>query len=190
MSNKVRPKKKPAKQTKTPAKGGSGRAPEAKKPVAAARPREPGVMDKGEDKSMQKSGNHGKGVQAARRQESLRQMLVAKRQEVMNDIRGKIGHSLTDDQMRRLEGMDSGDQAMMDLERELGISLSEMRNRQRQMIDDALLRVEEGSYGICAECGVEISEKRLAAVPFAKLCVDCQTQAELLERIEKEEERD
>lgn len=79
---------------------------------------------------------------------------------------------------------------MMDLERELGISLSEMRNRQRQMIDDALIRVEEGTYGICAECGVEISEKRLAAVPFAKLCVECQTQAELLERIEKEEERD
>lgn len=79
---------------------------------------------------------------------------------------------------------------MMDLERELGISLSEMRNRRRQMIDDALLRVEDGSYGVCAECGVEISEKRLAAVPFAKLCVECQTQAELLERIEKEEERD
>lgn len=139
---------------------------------------------------MPKSGNHGKSVQTARRLESLRQMLLAKRQEVMNEIRDNLGHSLTEDQMRRLEGMDSGDQAMMDLERELGISLSEMRNRRRQMIDDALLRVEDGSYGVCAECGVEISEKRLAAVPFAKLCVECQTQAELLERIEKEEERD
>lgn len=187
MSNKLRPKKKAGKQTKAAARSGGGRASGAKKPIA-----EPtrGVLRKGENTSMQKSGNHGKGVQTARRQESLRQMLLAKRQEVMNEIRGKIGYSLTEDQMRRLEGMDSGDQAMMDLERELGISLSEMRNRQRQMIDDALLRVEEGTYGICAECGVEISEKRLAAVPFAKLCVDCQTQAELLERIEKEEERD
>ncbi len=187
MVNKLRPKKKAGKQTKASGRSGGSRASSAKKPIVEAKPV---VVDRGISKVVQKSGNHSKTTQAGRRQESLRQMLLAKRQEVMNDIRGNIGQSLTEDQMRRLEGMDSGDQAMMDLERELGISLSEMRNRQRQMIDDALIRVEEGSYGICAECGVEISEKRLAAVPFAKLCVECQTQAELLERIEKEEERD
>ena len=43
---------------------------------------------------------------------------------------------------------------------------------------------------VCAECGVEISERRLEAVPFAKLCVECQAREELLEKIEKEEERD
>ncbi len=187
MVNKLRPKKKAGKQAKASARSGGSGTSSAKKPIAEAKS---GVVARGDSKGVQKSGNHSKMVQIGRRQESLRQMLLAKRQEVMNDIRGNIGHSLTEDQMRRLEGMDSGDQAMMDLERELGISLSEMRNRQRQMIDDALIRVEEGSYGICAECGVEISEKRLAAVPFAKLCVECQTRAELLERIEKEEERD
>ena len=81
-------------------------------------------------------------------------------------------------------------QALMDLERELGISLMEMRNRRRQSIDEALARLHEGTYGICAECGVEISEKRLQAVPFAKLCVECQSKAELLEKIEREEERE
>ena len=183
MVSKLKSKKKPAKQTKPSVGSVASRPPAPKKAASAARS---AVADR-ESKPMPKAGT---SVQQAKRQESLRQMLLAKRQEVMNEIRGNIGHSLTEDQMRRLEGMDSGDQAMMDLERELGISLSEMRNRQRQMIDDALIRVEEGNYGICAECGVEISEKRLAAVPFAKLCVDCQTQAELLERIEKEEERD
>lgn len=187
MSKQLKPKKKAGRQTKASARSGGARASGAKKPAAEVKPV---VLDRGESKGMQKSGNHSKSAQTARRQDSLRQMLLAKRQQVMKEIRGNIGQSLTEDQMRRLEGMDSGDQAMMDLERELGISLSEMRNRQRQMIDDALIRVEEGSYGICAECGVEISEKRLAAVPFAKLCVECQTQAELLERIEKEEERD
>ena len=83
-----------------------------------------------------------------------------------------------------------GDQALMDLDREPGISLMEMRHRKRQAIDEALTRLSEGTYGICAECGIEVSEKRLEAVPFAKLCVQCQSRQELLEKIEKEEDRD
>jgi len=126
-----------------------------------------------------------------RRQEMLHKMLIGKRQEIIKEIEESLGQSLTEDQQRRLESArDVGDQALMDLERELGISLMEMRNRRRQSIDEALTRLHEGTYGICAECGVEVSEKRLQAVPFAKLCVECQSRAELLEKIEREEERD
>ncbi len=126
-----------------------------------------------------------------RRQEVLHRMLIGKRQEIIREIEESLGQSLTEDQQRRLESArDVGDQALMDLERELGISLMEMRNRRRQSIDEALTRLHEGTYGICAECGIEISEKRLQAVPFAKLCVECQSRAELLEKIEREEERE
>ena len=126
-----------------------------------------------------------------RRQELLHKMLLGKRQEIIKEIEESLGQSLTEDQQRRLESArDVGDQALMDLERELGISLMEMRNRRRQSIDEALMRLHEGTYGMCAECGVEISEKRLQAVPFAKLCVECQSRAELLEKIEREEDRD
>ncbi len=126
-----------------------------------------------------------------RRQEVLQKMLVGKRQEIIKEIEESLGQSLTEDQQRRLESArDVGDQALMDLERELGISLMEMRNRRRQSIDEALTRLHEGTYGICAECGIEISERRLQAVPFAKLCVECQSRAELLEKIEREEDRD
>ena len=125
------------------------------------------------------------------RREVLQRMLLGKRQEIMREIEGNLGQSLTEDQQRRLESArDVGDQALMDLDRELGISLMEMRNRKRQAIDEALTRLNEGTYGICAECGVEVSEKRLEAVPFAKLCVQCQSRQELLEKIEKEEDRD
>jgi DnaK suppressor protein len=125
------------------------------------------------------------------RQEMLQKMLLAKRQEIIREIEESLGQSLTEDQQRRLESArDVGDQALMDLERELGISLMEMRNRRRQSIDEALTRLHEGTYGICAECGIEISEKRLQAVPFAKLCVECQSRVELLEKIEREEDRD
>ncbi len=126
-----------------------------------------------------------------RRREVLQRMLLGKRQEIMREIEGNLGQSLTEDQQRRLESArDVGDQALMDLDRELGISLMEMRNRRRQAIDEALTRLNEGTYGICAECGIEVSEKRLEAVPFAKLCVQCQSRQELLEKIEKEEDRD
>ncbi len=125
------------------------------------------------------------------RHDALHRMLSAKRQEIIKEIEGSLGQSLTEDQQRRLESArDVGDQALMDLERELGISLMEMRNRRRQSIDEALIRLQEGTYGMCAECGIEISEKRLQAVPFAKLCVECQARTELLEKIEREEDRD
>ena len=125
------------------------------------------------------------------RQEVLHKMLISKRQEIIREIEESLGQSLTEDQQRRLESArDVGDQALMDLERELGISLMEMRNRRRQSIDEALTRLHDGTYGMCAECGIEISEKRLQVVPFAKLCVECQSRAELLEKIEREEDRD
>ncbi|GKS57688.1 hypothetical protein YTPLAS18_12150 [Nitrospira sp.] len=125
-----------------------------------------------------------------RRRDTLHRMLMTKRQEVMKEIGGSLGQSVAEDQHRLEAAKDIGDQAMMDLEREVDISLMEMRNRKRQLIDEAMTRLAEGTYGICAECGVEISEKRLAVVPFAKLCVECQARTELLERIEKEEDRD
>jgi DnaK suppressor protein len=126
-----------------------------------------------------------------RRQESLRKILLEKRQEMMKEISSTLEQSLSSDQQRRLESaMDVGDQAMAALERELGISLLEMQNRKRQMIDEALHRLDDGTYGVCADCGVEISERRLQAIPFAKLCVECQSNQELLDKIEKGEDRD
>ena len=128
---------------------------------------------------------------APERRAALQRMLMDKRQELMQEITGNLGASLTEDQRRRLESaMDVGDQSLMDLDRELGISLMEMRNKRRQLIDEALGRLEDGTYGLCDECSVEINEKRLAAVPFAKLCVACQSKQELIEKIEKGEERE
>jgi len=185
MATKTPPKKKPMNKTKT-----------TPKPVAKARPVAAAVIEK--PVSMAVSPLAAKPKESAkereareRRREALQQMLMGKRQEILKEIEGSLGQSLTEDQQRRLESArDVGDQALMDLDRELGISLMEMRNRRRQAIDEALTRLNEGTYGICAECGVEISERRLEAVPFAKLCVECQAREELLEKIEKEEERD
>ena len=121
---------------------------------------------------------------------TLRKIMLEKRVKLMKEIQDQLGQSLTDEQQRRFESaMDSGDQALLDLEREMGISLQEKRNRERQMIDEALVSLEEGTYGICVECSTEIGEKRLAVMPFARLCVECQEKIELLEKIERGEQR-
>ncbi len=124
------------------------------------------------------------------RSTTLRKIMLEKRVQLMKEIQNQLGQSLTEEQQRRFESaMDSGDQALLDLEREMGISLQEKRNRERQMIDEALVSLEEGTYGICVECDTEISEKRLAVMPFARLCVECQEKIELLEKIERGEQR-
>jgi DnaK suppressor protein len=185
MAGKVQAKKKTASKSKAPSKfAANPRVPSSAVENKEPRSLQPGAS--GKDKEPVKSKE-----ERERRREALYRMLMDKRQEIMKEIEGNLGQSLTEDQQRRLESArDVGDQALMDLERELGISLMEMRNRKRQLIDEALTRLAEGTYGVCAECGVEISEKRLAAVPFAKLCVECQSKQELLEKIEKEEERE
>jgi DnaK suppressor protein len=50
-------------------------------------------------------------------------------------------------------------------------------------IEEALERLEQGTYGICAECGNEIPPRRLQALPFAKLCVRCQSEADKSARL-------
>ncbi len=63
----------------------------------------------------------------------------------------------------------------------------ELRNRDRERklikkIDEALERIENGEYGYCDSCGVEIGLKRLEARPTATLCIDCKTLEELREK--------
>ncbi len=120
----------------------------------------------------------------------LRNLMLEKRVRIMKEIQDQLGHTLTEEQQRRFESaMDSGDQAVLDLDREMDISLQEKRNRERQMIDEALVSLDEGTYGICVECEAEISEKRLAVMPFTRLCVACQERSELFEKIERGEQR-
>jgi DnaK suppressor protein len=192
MAIKTPAKKKPVATVKATAKVTA----KAEKPASKSKPAEVVVVEK--SISMAVSPLAAKPKESPkeredreRRRQVLQQMLMRKRQEIIKEIEGSLGQSLIEDKQRRLESArDVGDQALMDLDRELGISLMEMRNRRRQAIDEALTRLTEGTYGICAECGVEISERRLEAVPFAKLCVECQSKEELLEKIEREEDRD
>ena len=73
---------------------------------------------------------------------------------------------------------ESADLALHDLAEELVLKLGEQDSRMVADIDQALLRLDEGSYGICARCGQEIDERRLEALPTARYDAACQAAIE------------
>jgi DnaK suppressor protein len=68
---------------------------------------------------------------------------------------------------------DLADSATDTYDRELDHTLEENSEQILAEIDAALQRIEEGTYGICTNCGEQISEERLEALPWATLCIDC-----------------
>ncbi|MGB9698775.1 MAG: RNA polymerase-binding protein DksA [Thermodesulfobacteriota bacterium] len=77
---------------------------------------------------------------------------------------------------------DPTDRANLETDRNF---LLRIRDRERKLIlkiKEALQRIEEGTFGICEECGEEISEERLKARPVTTLCIECKTKAEAEEK--------
>jgi DnaK suppressor protein len=88
-----------------------------------------------------------------------------------------------DDQAAALELSDDGvmdpaDLSLMDHNKELALQLGDRESQMVADIDQALMRIKEGSYGICARCGKLIDERRLEAVPTARYDAACQTEIE------------
>jgi DnaK suppressor protein len=78
---------------------------------------------------------------------------------------------------------DPSDRATLESDRNFTLRI---RDRERKLIGkikDALERIDNGTYGICEDCGEDISEKRLRARPVTTLCIDCKKKQETDERI-------
>ena len=56
---------------------------------------------------------------------------------------------------------------------ELVLTLDQEGKAELRLVDDALARIREGTFGICRHCGKEVSEDRLGAVPQTRYCIDC-----------------
>jgi DnaK suppressor protein len=124
------------------------------------------------------------------RSDTLRQMLLERRQEVMKAVEGLLTRRRMAQAEQRDDAVaDTADMALQDADGDQQIALMEMRNRMREQIDEALLRLDEGTYGICEDCGREITERRLKAIPFARRCVECQEKAEALDQLEQEKDQ-
>lgn len=82
------------------------------------------------------------------------------------------------------------DQASSERDRELGLLLGDREREKLHAIDEALLRIDEGEYGVCEECEEEIPLGRLKAMPFARHCVRCKSDLEKLQAQTKRFEED
>ncbi len=76
--------------------------------------------------------------------------------------------------------LDLADTAMELRNQEFNYSLSEKERAELVSIDEALVRIDEGVYGECEECGEKITDARLKAIPWAALCITCQEKKEEL----------
>ncbi len=70
--------------------------------------------------------------------------------------------------------LDYVDYALNSYTKEFLLSLSNMERKELHQIEEALVRMRNGTYGQCQECGEKISKKRLNAVPWARHCIECQ----------------
>ena len=109
------------------------------------------------------------------RYQALRQRLQSQRDEILNmykqDLRA--GQESADDGTE-----DIVDRANNAYNRELMFSLSDAERNTLLQIENALRRMDEGTYGRCSNCGQNIALPRLEALPWARFCVDCQEMAE------------
>ncbi len=91
---------------------------------------------------------------------------------------GKAVETMDDDE----NFPDPSDRATLESNRN---SMLRIRDRERKLIfkiEEALQRLDDGEYGICAECGEEIGIERLKARPVTTLCIDCKSSQEIAER--------
>jgi DnaK suppressor protein len=113
-------------------------------------------------------------VQAEKR-EHFRQLLLDQLRQYTEQIRSDQAAA---NELNNEDVKDSVDLSVLDLNKEILFRLGERDSQTVADIDQALLRIKEGSYGICARCGKPIDERRLEAIPTARYDAVCQAAIE------------
>ena len=107
--------------------------------------------------------------------DDIKKMLLLTRKELLHEVtqtmRAESDHL-------KFDIGDFYDHASTDRDRELALMLADREREKLTHVDDALKRIEAGTYGICESCEEEIDKERLAAMPFTKLCLSCQEDLE------------
>ena len=122
-------------------------------------------------KTKKKSTTKSKSAWRKDIQKMLLQMRKELLQEVSQSMRAESDH------LKHDIG-DFYDHASNDRDRELALMLADREREKLTYVDDALKRIELGTYGICESCDEEIDKERLLAMPFTKLCLSCQEDLE------------
>jgi RNA polymerase-binding transcription factor len=122
------------------------------------------------------------------RYSDLKQMLDDRRREIQAEVQGKMRGVREEGTWggKLNEVLDAVESAEADIQEDLEFALVQMKSETLNKINDALVRLEQGSYGNCFDCGEEIAQKRLRALPFAVRCKDCEEARENAEQRERQ----
>jgi DnaK suppressor protein len=116
----------------------------------------------------------------------LTRILEERRREIMDQVQEKIRDARTESPNSPTQGvLDAVESSEADIQDEIEFALIQMKAETLNKIEEALRRLEEGTFGYCFECGEEISERRLRALPFAVRCKDCEEQRETVQQRER-----
>jgi DnaK suppressor protein len=118
----------------------------------------------------------------------LKQMLEERRREIQAEVQGKMRDVRSEGTWggKLNEVFDAVESSEADIQDDIEFALISMKSETLNKINDALMRLEQGDYGNCFECGEEIAEKRLRALPFAVRCKDCEEAREVAEQRERQ----
>src|SRR5215218_10145929 len=132
------------------------------------------------------------GQQAAKdnmkrgRYDELKGILEERRREIMSEVQGRMRDVRAEGAGSTVQGvLDAAESSELDIQDEIEFALIQMKSETLNKIEEALHRLEEGTFGYCFECGEEISERRLRALPFAVRCKDCEEARENLQQRER-----
>ena len=124
---------------------------------------------------------------AQNRNAELKKILEERRREILNEVQVKMRDVRAVGASGEGQGvLDAAETSEADIQDDIEFALIQMKSETLHKIEEALARLEEGTYGNCFECGDEISERRLRALPFAVRCKDCEEAREIAERRERQ----
>jgi DnaK suppressor protein len=123
---------------------------------------------------------------ASERYDELKKILEERRREILSEVQGRMRDVREEGAGSTVQGvLDSVESSEADIQDEIEFALIQMKSETLNKIEEALRRLEEGTYGYCFECGDEVSEKRLRALPFAVRCKDCEEARETAQQRER-----
>jgi len=120
------------------------------------------------------------------RYSELKRILEERRREIMDQVQGKIRDVRSEGANNPNQGvLDAVESSEADIQDDIEFALIQMKSETLNKIEEALHRLEDGTFGYCFECGEEISERRLRALPFAVRCKDCEEAREMAQQRER-----
>jgi len=118
----------------------------------------------------------------------LKRLLVEKRKEVLKEIKNDTSRYIKGESKQLVDtALDDGDWSIVDLAEDINLQHLGAHREDLLKIDEAIRKLDEGTYGICEDCGDEISEQRLKILPYAIYCIDCKEKREKMEEMQRRE---